>query len=632
MKNACIFRVCLSAFAATFLTVVVPAAAQWTEQDAANLAHLRSLTGKKHHAALTANLSDPQLMQLTHSLLKAGGTTPSTAPQLHRTLAATATAHAAAAPTKQSLLSANAADTSAVFDYVEVQYVTSTDGNYTAQAVVSIANVTNAVDTLQLFSAVTNQPIGLATQVTQWPGTPIITLQATGTVPQGSSGEVVALLSSVASSNGQTNTYFATTTTCPTGAVCAEEQANAVPAAPPTVTDPQPQTGVSHPGVTGVVVCLGRNTAGTGDCTALGCDYGLPNCTTPNAQPPVLLKLTGFVTTITPVAQPFTASNTTGTATIMPASGGACKLELGTGSLLAGLSSSPPFTQVNWSYTPTPSFGSPCWASGQQVFINFSLTLTQQDQKTVDVNVNNTGQTTCPPTGGVTPSSTSFCPVQFVWGCLAAETPVRMANGSSKPVSRVQPGEKVIADASGRILTVSETVIGDEADPMVRLKDRAGHNVLVTQGHPIVTPGGIVLAKTLSAGDTVLSESGPSKLTSVTRERYHGKVYNVILGYLAEGTTLTDSNRTMIAGGFLVGDNEMQRIHGMRFDSKPVNVLAKLPAVWRDDYRRFAARTARAAAVSTSSSAASAEAAASPAESAAPANAPSTTHRRTRKN
>jgi hypothetical protein len=98
----------------------------------------------------------------------------------------------------------------------------------------------------------------------------------------------------------------------------------------------------------------------------------------------------------------------------------------------------------------------------------------------------------------------------------------------------------------------------------------------------------VVLARDLSVGTGVSTESGEATLTSVERRQYDGDVWNLTVG------TLEDAERgetTMYANGILVGDVQMQHYYAERDRRRQVeNPLTVLPAEWHQDYHNWAAR------------------------------------------
>jgi hypothetical protein len=180
--------------------------------------------------------------------------------------------------------------------------------------------------------------------------------------------------------------------------------------------------------------------------------------------------------------------------------------------------------------------------------------------------------------------------IEMTNGCLAAGTMLQMADGGLVAVEDVSMGAHVFNSThhGAHGLTVTDTAVGFEEVPMVRLVADRGHSVLMTEMHPVQTPDrGIVLAKDLEEGDLVVTVSGVSALYRVGREEYGGKVYNVKLGTEHEQAALGGEDLTLVyANGFLVGDGQVQSKYeaiaaaeGMQGD-----VLARLPSQWHLDY------------------------------------------------
>lgn len=174
--------------------------------------------------------------------------------------------------------------------------------------------------------------------------------------------------------------------------------------------------------------------------------------------------------------------------------------------------------------------------------------------------------------------------------CLAAGTQIQMADGSFTAIESIASGDHVYNSFSqaAKELTVTDTAVGFELEPMVRLQADSGHSVLMTEMHPVQTPDrGIVLAKDLKTGDAVITVDGVSSLRDVSREAFDGKVYNLKVGTTAEKASLSDKEQTLVyANGFLVGDGQVQS----KYEAKALaaasegDVLDRLPVEWYLDY------------------------------------------------
>lgn len=152
-------------------------------------------------------------------------------------------------------------------------------------------------------------------------------------------------------------------------------------------------------------------------------------------------------------------------------------------------------------------------------------------------------------------------PITMTNSCLAAGTQVALAGGKAAAIETLEAGQEVLNrfDAQDGALTIVDTAVGTEAVPMVRIRDAAGHTLLMTERHPISTPDrGMVQARALATGDVVLTTDGPSKLVEVSREAYAGKVYNLKVGDKTEAAALGPDQTVLYANGFVVGDGQIQ--------------------------------------------------------------------------
>ena len=199
---------------------------------------------------------------------------------------------------------------------------------------------------------------------------------------------------------------------------------------------------------------------------------------------------------------------------------------------------------------------------------------------------------TCPdPFGGEPepfrcPSKKVVEPVDYKRVCMAEGTQVVTAEGKPVTVEQVKVGDKLLSNGKGLALTVTTVSRGGETKPLVKLRDEKGHEVRVTDTHPMVSAKrGLVQAGELKVGEVVLTQAGPTKLVGVERVPYQGMVYNFALGTPEELAKAGPEARTMFANGFLVGDSQSQAAleKERRVDARAV--LAKLHGSWHQDYR-----------------------------------------------
>ncbi|WP_146209944.1 Hint domain-containing protein [Vitiosangium sp. GDMCC 1.1324] len=179
--------------------------------------------------------------------------------------------------------------------------------------------------------------------------------------------------------------------------------------------------------------------------------------------------------------------------------------------------------------------------------------------------------------------------------CLAEGTKVQLADGRMVPIESIQIGDKIFNPfhPGDQALTVTDIAKGFETVPMVRIKDKAGRELLMTEMHPIATVDrGMVQARKLHVGDKVQTQTGVSQLVSVTREPFGGKVHNLKVGSNEEALKLGTDQTVVYANGFLVGDGQIQQ----KYESAEQNANARLDMRtrvdkrWRQDYVKSATR------------------------------------------
>jgi hypothetical protein len=186
-----------------------------------------------------------------------------------------------------------------------------------------------------------------------------------------------------------------------------------------------------------------------------------------------------------------------------------------------------------------------------------------------------------------TPGMPSVPKHQIVYSCLAKGTQILMADGKTVNIEKIAKGSKVVADGSGVALSVTDVSVGIERIPMVRIRDDAGHELLMTTSHPVLTPDrGVVWAEELTVGSKVLTRSGPRTLVTVKREMYHDQVYNLKLDTSTLAQKTVPEGSSMYANGFLVGDLGLQKAYEFKnSEDRTADVLRRLPHRWHKDYQ-----------------------------------------------
>lgn len=227
-----------------------------------------------------------------------------------------------------------------------------------------------------------------------------------------------------------------------------------------------------------------------------------------------------------------------------------------------------------------PSLGNANWSdycvdNGKEVDLHIQVTLYQPN---------------CTAPVCVTPAfhwTTAPTPMQIWWGCLAAGTPITLADGTQVPIESIALGQKVLSDEHGRTLTVVDITQGAERKPMVRIVDNRGNIVTMTATHAMpIGDGRVIQAQALAVGDRIGTKDGSAVVVSVERPEYESAVYNLTLGTPEERAEAGLSGTTMFAGGIRVGDGRMQGLLTERARADELKARGKdIPAEKRVDYQ-----------------------------------------------
>jgi hypothetical protein len=191
-------------------------------------------------------------------------------------------------------------------------------------------------------------------------------------------------------------------------------------------------------------------------------------------------------------------------------------------------------------------------------------------------------------------ASTVGAPLSIAWGCMPPGTEIKMADGSKVAIEKVAPGQKVVADDKGHTLTVMDVMVGSERKPLVHVVDSHGNLLSLTDTHPVPTADAqLVQARDLALGDSIITDSGVTKVVSIEKEPYEGMVYNLVLGTPEERQSTSGNETTMYANGVLVGDAQMQSVVKQRNDATAMATrLASLPESLRKDFELTSTRAA----------------------------------------
>jgi hypothetical protein len=178
--------------------------------------------------------------------------------------------------------------------------------------------------------------------------------------------------------------------------------------------------------------------------------------------------------------------------------------------------------------------------------------------------------------------------ISVMQGCFAPGTQITLADGTTRAVEQFtgDGSETVLADGAGRKEKVTGTGGGVEEKPLIRISDAAGHSVLLTETHPVITGRGALFAWRVRVGDTLTTTKGPSRVTKVETVPAveHQKVHNLLVG---EHKDAVAGKTTLFANDILVGDMQMQGEvfqQSLTKGQTQAETLSRLPKEWHRDY------------------------------------------------
>lgn len=142
-------------------------------------------------------------------------------------------------------------------------------------------------------------------------------------------------------------------------------------------------------------------------------------------------------------------------------------------------------------------------------------------------------------------------PLRIMWGCLAQDTLISMANGFKRKIQNVRVGEFVVTQNGQARVTNSWSGKGDN---MLCMTMEDNSRLFLTADHPVRTVSGWKKAKEISAGEVLVKEqkkySSPEvKVVKVEKAASNNVVYNL---------SIKGKEHEFFAEGILVGDMERE--------------------------------------------------------------------------
>lgn len=330
---------------------------------------------------------------------------------------------------------------------------------------------------------------------------------------------------------------------------------------------------------------LGRSSA------APDCDYWYnePNIANPNIRLPLVVTQK-FKSNI---KQPLWPSNITNPPTIFqikPSTGGVTQ-PVSMDAVKAGITATGDTLSFNFPFNNDVSkdqsvkFGSAAWANDTSLLATISLGVKTETSQNDFVWMNLYSTQQAPWATSPAPGEYRMYPNYYTWHCVAAGSKVLLANGKTMKIEKIKGGEKVKI-TNGEIFTVVDTFGTNKEAEVIVLTTKDGHELLITDLHPVLTTKGLVAARDLLTGDKVMTDKGPSALTSIKRRKYSGLVYSLGVGATTEVTCFTDDITCYFANGILIADNRLCVEFVANYKRRLATVLARIPKKFHPEARR----------------------------------------------
>ena len=538
---------------------------------------LRFALGLKRGVCFKLNLADPKQHRYAVNMLKLSGETPDTSPHTFAGFEAARNVGTPGPPVAAEF--ANDQPLSGVLPYNTILSFGTTDQvTYQGSALSSMPGGTTKTTILLTLTAVGDLTKIANVGGTQYASGTNFKLLASGTRPTSDPTDQIAALATFyvyTGSNPIPTVYTQSADDAGTPTAACQNQ--------PTYKAMQSGTACVNAGsvTTPLIACWNRTPGNTNDC-----DYYQVTGQPVTFDFPVI----GSLTFADPISVPITGLFILA---LQPPDGGAA--------IVSNLNATDPTkplppqfsvsgtnpNMVQWSF-PASSFpnnhtiatgGAIC---GYSCFVSVAL-----NSSTVNTG---TGTFTSDSTLWGNPGTYPVPQIDILYGCLVEGTRIRLADGSELPIEKFDGGgrESVQSGPDKHAKPVHGTMRGKEVPPIIIIRDDKGHELRLTEEHPVPIAGTVVLGRDLAVGMCVSTESGEARLTSVERQPYSGDVWNLRVGTHLEAER---GETTIYANGILVGDLQMQRYFNERdrrhHAEHPLEVL---PPEWHQDYRNWEAR------------------------------------------
>lgn len=533
------------------------------------------------------NLADDRQYAYVMAMLRLAGDSPQQSPQLYKNLA---DGHANGKPGPPELAMGEGTTTveggltTTVTPINIIQYIYDNGTTATSSLLSSVQGGTDNT-TMMVNYRISGQarPFAFSPLYKQSGGGKQFMQNFSANLPNSSNAAVVASSLILTSRGGTTTPYTMTLDDATPNAtsVCSTAPNYGVRQSPPINCPAVGANCVNQGSITNPIVsCYGRNTGPGTDCNYIWGGSGYP--------PSMTLNIAGSMTFPNPVDPSLSGTYLLN----LQRSDGGCFLPPGGGEPSA-------LTPANFSISNTnPNVLNFCFSgasfpnSGCLSTVTANVFLSLSVFVTLDVAQGpNIGMGMISSNSAVNPNQPWFAQVPVITvmqGCFAPGTEITLADGTTRKVERFTGDgtESVLLDRDGAKGLIKSTGEGTESKPLLRITDSAGHSLVVTETHAIMTGKGPKMAWQVGVGDTLYTREGTSRVTKIEAVPAvpNQKVHNLFIGDAAQAAA---GKTTMFANGILVGDMFMQNEIFKRSQEQGFSraeVLSRLPDEWQRDY------------------------------------------------
>ena len=142
--------------------------------------------------------------------------------------------------------------------------------------------------------------------------------------------------------------------------------------------------------------------------------------------------------------------------------------------------------------------------------------------------------------------------IKLLWGCVADDMPILMADGSTRRAGDVRIGDMLqMEKGMGR---VQDAIRGREDAPLCCIETENGRRLCCTGDHPVLARRGYVQAKELNGEDEVRDFFDGF----VRIARIYPHEHRSVINYMISAMGNADDIGSFVCGGIVVGDDMMQ--------------------------------------------------------------------------